>query len=922
MKRSGFLHLRSAVPALEAASSFGRRINRVVTQLRDYAIQMMEAVGVPEVLKAPKASKAYSSWRASHFSRAKRFMRTAGLMLLAAGFQTGAAAAWVPDAAMATARSQFGSALLDDGSVGVFGGVSRLGFNQEAERWASGTWTSLGVMGIQGNVTEAVTLGTGQVLVRTDGSRQARLYDPVANTWSNAGMQMVQRSLPSVTLLPDGKVLVAGGSTDGSAELYDPITRSWSLTGSMTSPRRSHGAALMRDGRVLVVSGFQNGTGEVTGAEIYDPLTGTWSPAAPPLVPRHYASLNLLADGRLLLAGGFTTGGPTGQSEIYDPAANTWTATGSLHYPRNGMMGSPMAHGTLLVSGKVLIVGGSDSARNSQKIAELYDPATGFWNDGDLISVGRDNGSANLLPSGEVLLAGGYEANPASVFFADTARYQPTVPMGPAAVLDALPLLQRRGQALTLTGSGFKGVGGTSTPQLHLQRVENGHFTLISAASHTNTSFQSPLLGVLPAGLYMARLIVDGVPSTARLVRFTDPAGTPTGTPGDQQAQIAWTAPVDDRGNPPVGYEVTSSPASAGCTTTAPAMQCTVTGLTNGTDYTFTVRARHANGLGPESSMSLAIRPTPALSAPNNPAAVAGNTAADVTWQAPDSDGGSAIVRYTVTAEQDGTKQCTTTGALGCTVTNLTNGTSYRFLIVANNGVTDSPVATTNEVVPRSTQSIDFAQPAPQILGENYTPQATATSGLAVSISVDSGVCTIVTPGVVQFTATGSCTLRATQAGNAAVAAAVDVVRTFDVVVPTQSIVVSSMPNPSLPSQTVTFTISVGPQASAQNTVLAKAAPVPQGTVEISEGGTSLGSATLVAGVATITTTQLTTLGSHPIVARYSGDANYPAQSSATFDHMVASSIAVPVPTLSQWGLVLLSLLVGGWAVGRRRLLG
>ncbi|WP_354443409.1 IPTL-CTERM sorting domain-containing protein [Ottowia thiooxydans] len=849
-------------------------------------------------------------------------MHTAGLMLLAAAFQTSALAAWVPDEPMATERAQHASAFLDDGSVGVFTGVNRDGFVLNAERWAGGSWTSAGIVGISGNVAEAVTLGTGQVLVRTDGSMQARLYDPGTNSWSNAGMQTAQRTMPSMTLLPNGKVLVAGGSSENSAELYDPKTRTWTATGSMASPRRSHGAVLMRDGRVLVVSGFHNGTGEVLGAEIYDPLTGLWSPVAPPLVPRYYASLNLLADGRLLLAGGSTAVGATGQSEIYDPAANTWTATGTLNYPRNGMMGSQMAVATVLVSGKVFIAGGSDSARNTQKMTELYDPATGTWSDADLISVARDNGTAYLLPSGEVFLAGGYEAKPALAFFGESARYQPAVLMGPPAVLNTLPLLQRRGQALTLTGSGFKGAGGTSVPQLHLQRVENGNITLLPAASHTSTNFQSPLLGVLPAGLYMARLIVDGVPSAAQLVRFTDPAGTPTGTAGDQQVQLSWTAPLDDRGNPPVGYEVTSSPASPGCTTVAPAMQCTVTGLTNGTDYTFTVRARHANGLGPESSMSLAIRPIASLSAPNNPAAVAGDTAADVTWQAPDSDGGSAIVRYTVTAQQDGTKQCTTTGALGCTVSNLTNGTSYRFLIVANNGVTDSPAATTNEVVPQSTQTIDFPQPSQQIVGENYTPQATATSGLAVSISVDSGVCTIVTPGVVEFTATGSCTLRAAQAGNAAVAPAVDVVRTFNVVVPTQSIVVSSMPNPSLPNQAVKFTISVVSQASSQASTLAKAAPVPEGTIEISEGATSLGSAPLVAGVATITTTQLTTLGSHPIVARYSGDANYPAQSSATFDHMVASSIAVPVPTLSQWGLVLLSLLLGGWALGRKRVLG
>ena len=113
----------------------------------------------------------------------------------------------------------------------------------------------------------------------------------------------------------------------------------------------------------------------------------------------------------------------------------------------------------------------------------------------------------------------------------------------------------------------------------------------------------------------MARLIVAGEPSAvAQLVRFTDPAGTPSGTASALQVAVSWTAPADDRGNPPVGYEVTSSPASAGCTAVAPSTQCTVNGLTAGTDYTFTVRAKHANGLGPESAPSLSVTPLPAPS--------------------------------------------------------------------------------------------------------------------------------------------------------------------------------------------------------------------------------------------------------------------------------------------------------------------
>jgi hypothetical protein len=225
------------------------------------------------------------------------------------------------------------------------------------------------------------------------------------------------------------------------------------------------------------------------------------------------------------------------------------------------------------------------------------------------MAASRENGTANLLPSGDVLLAGGYTSNPSLTFYSLVERYTPAVPPGPAPVLDALPLLQRAGAALTFTGIGFKGATGTGTPQLQLQRAENGAISTWAPASHTANSFTSPAVGTLPAGLYLARLVVDGVPSVARLLRFTDPVGTPMSTPGDGQATVSWAPPADTGGNPPVSYTVTSDPASAGCVATAPSTVCTVPGLANGTPYTFTVQAQHPNGLGPLSVASAPVTP-------------------------------------------------------------------------------------------------------------------------------------------------------------------------------------------------------------------------------------------------------------------------------------------------------------------------
>ena len=83
-------------------------------------------------------------------------------------------------------------------------------------------------------------------------------------------------------LLPNGKVLVAGGDNDetASAELYDSVSGTWTLTGSMKRPRTNHTATLLPNGKVLVVGGYNFLSGirtQIALVELYDPATGTWT---------------------------------------------------------------------------------------------------------------------------------------------------------------------------------------------------------------------------------------------------------------------------------------------------------------------------------------------------------------------------------------------------------------------------------------------------------------------------------------------------------------------------------------------------------------------------------------------------------------------------------------------------------------------
>ena len=413
-------------------------------------------------------------------------------------------------------------------------------------------------------------------------------------------------------------------------------------------------------------------------------------------------------------------------------------------------------------------------------------------------------------------------------------------------------------------------------------------------ATCTTSALTCPVSGLTNDATYYFSVVATnaagaGPPSSPRVTALPVALpGAPTLTSltaGNSYLSVPFTAGSQDAHNLITGYQYSVDGGVTWQNATGTTSPITVSGLTNGSSYTVELRAMSANGPGAASNSE----PGAPYAAPNATANVttsyvAGSGQVTVSWVAPYNNG-AAISSYTVTAftaPVGGSQSSTCTSAtLNCTLTGLSNGTTYYISIQSVNiyseySLRSSPLI---PVVPGTASSISLsANPTSSTVGGSVTLTAAVTSGATGTVNFEAGGTTIGTCGAVTISSSSAqCVTTALPVGTSTLSAQYSGNSTYA----------------SSSSSTSSFTVGAASQSALLITsVLTTFAPSPSNTALLTtSGGSTAGEVTYAVGASantagcSVTGSVLTytSAGSCSVTASMAGNANYnPVSSSAT----------------------------------------
>ena len=530
------------------------------------------------------------------------------------------------------------------------------------------------------------------------GTNFTAAWSPSTHTWSalSGGMNgdVLALLTRGASVYAGGQFTTAGGVSAANIATWSPTQSTWSPLGSGIT-----GSVFALDARddTVYVGGLFTAAGGVSATNVatWSPSTTSWQPLGQ-WTGGIVRALAVHNDDTVYAAGDFTSAPPDGYRSIavWSRSTGSWSSLGTGPVGSVYALQLDEARGLLYAAGTFINAGGATA-----NYVAVWDTGISAWvplktAGGTGVTGGR---AYALALDDTVLYIGGIFSSASGVAASRVAQWTWAAPTPAASPASGLA-----GASIQVVGDALVGVtavrfDGTPVPY---QRDDS-------------TSLSVTVPGGLSPGTYSIEVdAVGGTGSTTYTVPSPNPPpipvfiapGAPTAVvaaPGNAEVTVTWTPPADSGTFPIDGYVVRTQPGGQTCTTSV--TTCTVTGLTNGTVYTFTVTASSAAGSGPASAPSGPVTPPTIPGPPTGVATEAGDSKATITWSAPSDDGGSPITGYRVTTipASAGCAVTTTT----CTIDGLANGTEYVISVVATNAAGNSEPATAT-VTPRGTASI------------------------------------------------------------------------------------------------------------------------------------------------------------------------------------------------------------------------